>query len=323
MSALPSRLRRAALVLAALTCLQTGAIAQERPARIIVAASAGSGTDGVMRAISPVLTRLSGQAVVIENVAGAGGVAGTAAVVRGAKDGTVFGAVSSNHAANSHLFASLPYDAEKDIVPVAIVGTVPLVLVANTSVPADNLKDLIAFLKAKPGAYNYGAGGIGGAVHLAGELFANEAKVQVRAIPYKTSASTTADLIGGEIQYTFMPMSAAVGLVQAGKVKALGLTTAQRSNVLPQVPTIAEAAIPGYSYDAWVALVAPAGVPKATIERWNGYVKTALKDKDVLASLAGQGVTALDVPADKLNAYFDAEFAKHAQLVKLAGVKPQ
>jgi tripartite-type tricarboxylate transporter receptor subunit TctC len=314
--------RRALACLAASALLLSGtsAFAQgDKQLRLIVTGAAGSGMDGIARAISPALTKASGQPVVIENITGAGGVTGTAAVVRAPKDGQTLGIVSSNHAINPAIYKSMPYDSAKDVTPVAVLGTVPIVLLVNNSVPASNLKEFIALLKSRPGQFNFGSGGNGSALHLAGELFANEAKVDVKHVPYKSNANLTTDLIGGQIQFAYLAVSTAAGLVKAGKVKALGVTTTQRSVALPDVPTLAEGGVPNYSFDAWVALVAPTGVPAAAIQQWYGHVKTALAQKEVQEALALQGVIPMGMSPDKAGPFLATEFAKHAKLVKQSG----
>lgn len=291
----------------------------DKQVRLIVTGAAGSGMDGIARAMSPALSRAAGQGVVIENLAGAGGVTGTAALARAPKDGSTLGIVSSNHAINPAIYKSMPYDSAKDVTPISVLGTVPIVLLVNNEVPASNLKEFIALLKARPGHYNYGSGGNGSALHLAGELFASEAKVEVRHVPYKSNANLTTDLIGGQIQFGYLAVSSAAGLVKSGKLKALGVTTTQRSVALPEVPTLAEAGLPQYSFDAWVALVAPTGVPQAAIAQWYGHVKTALAQKEVQDALALQGVTPVGMPPEQAVPFFKGEFAKHAALVKLSG----
>lgn len=307
-------------VLALLASSSTTTLAQpERQLRLIVTGAAGSGMDGIARAIGPALTKASGQAIVIENITGAGGVTGTATLVRAPKDGSALGIVSSNHAINPAIYKSMPYDSARDVVPVALLGNVPIVLLVNNEVPANNLKEFIDYLRAKPGAYNYGSGGTGSALHLAGELFSSQAKVEVKHIPYKSNANIVTDLVGGQIQFAYLAVSSAAGLVKAGKVKALAVTTRERSAALPNVPAMAEAGLPDYAYGAWVALVAPAGVPQPVLDQWYGHVKTALAQKDVADSLALQGVSALPVAPAQLGPFFRSEFAKHAALVKQSG----
>lgn len=304
-----------ALLLASRASLAQG----DRQLRLIVTGAAGSGMDGIARAMGPALSRASAQNIVIENITGAGGVTGTAAMVRAAKDGMTLGIVSSNHAINPAIYKSMPYDSARDVTPVAVLGNVPVVLLVNNEVPATTLKEFIALLKARPGAFNYGSGGNGSALHLAGELFSSQAGVEVRHIPYKSNANLTTDLVGGQIQFAYLAVSTAAGLVKAGKVKALAVTTRERSSALPNVPSMAEAGLPDYSFGAWVALVAPTGVPQPLIEQWNAHVRAALAHKEVQESLALQGVMPLDVPPQQMAAFFRSEFAKHAALVKQSG----
>lgn len=308
-----------AAVLALLLCAGASLAQGEKQLRLIVTGAAGSGMDGIARAMGPALSKASGQNVVIENVSGAGGVTGTATLARAPKDGSALGIVSSNHAINPAIYKSMPYDSARDIAPVAVLGNVPIVLLVNNEVPASNLKEFIEYLRAKPGAYNYGSGGSGSALHLAGELFSSQAKVDVKHIPYKSNANIVTDLVGGQIQFAYLAVSSAAGMVKAGKVKALAVSTRERSAALPNVPSMAEAGLPDYNYGAWVALVAPTGVSQPVLDQWYGHVKTALAQKDVSDALALQGVSPLAVAPQQLGPFFRTEFAKHAALVKQSG----
>lgn len=290
-----------------------------RPVRLIVPTQAGSQADAVARALSPSLGRNLGRSVVVENIPGAGGVPGTQQLVRAPGDGSTLGLISSNHVINPFIYKSLPYDALKDITPITVIGTLPLVLVVNPAVGVGTTKELVARLKAKPGEYNYGSSGNGTVLHLAAQLFASEAKVDVRHIPYKGAGNYTTDLLGGQVQFGFLTVQTVLPLVKSGKLKAIAVSTPQRVPSLPDVPTLAESGVPGYSFDAWLAIVGPAGMPKATVTEFQSKIKATLSDKAVQESLAQQGVLITGADAVAAGSFLKSELDKHARIVKQAG----
>lgn len=315
---LASRGRRALL----LAVLAAGGLAQaqgDKPVRVIVPLTTGSTVDTLARALSPPLARALGQPVVVENIAGAGGVSGTAQLVRAPKDGQTLALVSSNHVINPAIYKSMPFDTLKDITPITVVGTVPLVLVATNALPVKSLKDLVAYAKANPGKVDYGSAGNGSVLHLAAELLKSEGSIFLTHIPYKGTGPLTTDLIGGQIHLAFLSVTAAAPHVKAGRLKALGVSTTQRSQVLPEVPTLAEAGLPGYSFDAWIALIGPAGLPKAQVQKLYQDVKATLAQKEVQDIMAAQGIAPVGSPPESAEPFFKAELAKHADLVRRSG----
>ncbi|MDQ0138861.1 tripartite tricarboxylate transporter substrate binding protein [Cupriavidus necator] len=290
-----------------------------RPVRLIVPTQPGSQADAVARALSQPLGKQLGQSVVVENIAGAGGVPGTQQIVRAPKDGSTLGLISSNHVINPFIYKSLPYDALKDITPITVIGTLPLVLVVNPAVGAHNPKELIALLQAKPGELNYGSSGNGTVLHLAGQLFASEAKVDIRHVPYKGAGNYTTDLIGGQVQIGFLTVQAVLPLLKAGKLRAIAVSTAQRVPALPEVPTLAESGLPRYSFDAWLAIVGPAGMPKAAVQDLQSKIQATLQEREVQEHLAAQGLVVTATGADAAVPFFKRELDKHARIVRQAG----
>jgi 3-isopropylmalate dehydrogenase len=259
---IPRRALAAALALSLALPLTTVSAQSDKPIRLIVPLTTGSTVDTVARAMSAELAKATGHAVFVENLVGAGGVTGTTTLVRAPKDGLTLGMVSSNHVINPSIYKSIPFDSIKDITPITVIGTVPLVLVVHPDVPAKNLKELIALAKAKPKTLNYGSAGNGSVLHLAGELLSIEAGIEMQHVPYKGTGPLTTDLIGGQVQLGLISVTAAAPHVKAGKLRALGVSTPKRSAALPEVPSLAEEGLPNYSFDAWIALIGPAGLPK-------------------------------------------------------------
>ena len=312
--------RAVAASLAAIIC--AAATAQEfpnRPIHLVVPSSAGNVADLVARTLAAPMAKVLGQPVVVENIAGAGGITGTDKVVRSPKDGYTIALASSNHAINPSIFKSMPFDSLKDIAPISVVGTTPLVLVAHPSVPAKDVRELMALVKGRPGQLNYGSAGNGTVLHLAGVLLLSEAGIEIAHVPYKGFAPMLNDLLGGQIQLAFAGVATVAGHVRSGKLVALGLSTPQRSAVLPDVPTLAESGVPGYSFDAWLALIGPAGLPAAVIDRLHAAARTALATPEVQEIFAAQGLISVGSSPDAATRFFRSEIDKHAKLVKRSG----
>ena len=237
------------------------ALAADKPLRVILPIGAGSGVDGIVRAVGPSLTKaLGGQPVVIENLPGAGGITGTTAIVQAPADGSAIGVVSNNHAVNPSVFKKLPYDSLKDITPISVIGATPFVLVVNpTKLPAKNAKELQALLKAKPGGYNYASSGNGTIIHLAGEMFIDAADVKVLHIPYKGTGPMVADLIGGQVDLGVVALPAVQGHLKSGALRAIGIMGKSRVASMPELPTIAEQGFPDVDVAGWFAVVGPEG----------------------------------------------------------------
>lgn len=291
----------------------------DKPLRMVVPLTAGSTVDAVARALGPGLGRATGHPVVVENVVGAGGIPGTSQIVKAPKDGLTLGMISSNHVINPGIYKTIPYDSLKDITPIAVLATVPLVLVVNAKLPVKSVQELLAYAKAHPGALNYGSAGNGSTLHLAGELLISETGIDMKHVPYRGTGPLITDLVGGQVQLGFVSVSQVAPQVKAGTLRALAVSTPSRSAALPDVPTLAEAGVPRYSFDAWIALIGPSGLPKATVDSFAAAVKSAMATPEAQAAVVGQGLMVLDKGPAEAPSFFQAELAKHQKLVKQSG----
>jgi tripartite-type tricarboxylate transporter receptor subunit TctC len=318
--------RRQAL-LAGLSLPLLGAVpesfAQASSLRIILPIGAGSGVDAATRVMTDALSKATGRSVVIENLPGAGGITGTAQIVKAPKDGSTIGMVSNNHVVNPSVYKSLPFDSLNDITPIMIVGALPFVLVAHPSLQANTIPELLALAKAKPGQLNYASSGNGTIIHLAGAMLVSEGDVSITHVPYRATGQMVTDLLGGQVQLGFVAISVAQQHVKAGTLKALGVTTPQRSPLLPTVPTIAEQGLKDYALDGWFAAVAPAGLPPAELQRLHAAFKTALADSAVRDALLAQGYILEGSTPEKAKAFFASEVARMRRLAQAAGIQPE
>lgn len=295
-----------------------------KPLRLVLPVSAGSGVDTIMRAAAPSLTKaLGGQAVVIDNQPGAGGLTGTGTVVRAPADGSVLGVVSNNHAVNPSVFKKMPFDAINDITPISVIGATPFVLVVNPKVPAKNAKELQAMLKAKPDGYNYASSGNGTIIHLAGAMFVEAAGVQVRHIPYKGVGPMVADIIGGQVEMGVVAVPAVQGQLKSGQLRAIGVMGKQRVPSLPDVPTIAEQGFPDVDVAGWFALIGPAKMPAAEVKRLNAAVVSAFAMPETKEAMAKQDNIINPMTPEASAQFFKAEQERYARLVKAANVTPE
>ena len=316
--------RRTVLALAASALLAaTGVHAQSSgPMRVILPIGAGSGVDTIMRAAQNDLSKaLGGQPVVIENLPGAGGITGTSAIVKAAPDGNTIGVISNNHAVNPSVFKKIPYDSLKDITPISVVGSTPFVLVVNPAkVPAKNAKELQAFLKSKPGAYNYASSGNGTIIHLAGEMFIDAADVDVKHIPYKGTGPMIADLIGGQVELGVVAVPAVQGHLKSGALRAIGVMGKQRVASLPDLPTIAEQGFPDVDIAGWFAVVGPAKLSAAQVKRLHDAVVAAFASADVKAAMAKQENVIAPTSPEAVAQFLASEQDRYAKLVKKANI---
>jgi tripartite-type tricarboxylate transporter receptor subunit TctC len=292
------------------------------PLRVILPVGPGSGVDVIARSAQSALSKaLGGQPVVIENLPGAGGVTGTQSLVKAAPDGNTIAFVSNNHSVNPSVFKTMPYDSLNDITPISVVGGSPFVLVVSPSkVPAKNAKELQAFLKARPGEYNYGSSGNGTIIHLAAEMFVEAAAVQVRHIPYKGMGPLIVDVIGGQVEMGVAAVAAVQGHLKSGALRAIGVMGRQRVASLPDVPTIAEQGFPEVDVAGWFAVVGPKGLPAAQAKRLHDAVVAAFNDPEVKAAMARQD-NFIDPSTPQAAAqFFSSEQERYARIVKKAGI---
>lgn len=293
-----------------------------KPIRLIVPYPAGGTADPLGRGIGRKLSEALGQQVVIENRAGAGGSIGADLVAKAKPDGyTLLMGTIATHAINPNLYPDLSYDPVKDFAPVALVAAMPNLLVVNPAVPANNVRELIALAKSKPGALAFASAGSGTTQHLSGELFKKMAGVDMMHVPYKGNAPAVADLVGGQIQVMFDNIPISLQQVRAGKLRALAVTGPKRSPVLPDVPTIAETALPGYSVTSWFALFAPAGTPAPIVARLNREINKALTDKVLHQQLTDQGIEPGSGTAEQLAAHIRAELPRWKKIVAESGAR--
>ncbi|MBN8493339.1 MAG: tripartite tricarboxylate transporter substrate binding protein [Burkholderiales bacterium] len=316
--------RRALLLSAALACAGS-AWAQadwpSKPVKIVVPFAPGGTTDLTARIVAEQLTQVLKQNFIVENKAGAGGNLGAAEVAKAAPDGYTFlMGTPGTQAINQFLYPKMPYDTAKDLVPVSFVVRVPNVLMVNPQLPAKDIKQLIALLKAQPGKLSYGTPGNGSTGHLSTELFKTQAGVFVTHIPYRGSGPMLQDLAAGQVQMSIDNMPSALPLIQAGKLVALGVTSAQPAPQLPGVPTIASV-LPGYEAEAWFVLVAPAGTPQPIIDKLSAEVDRILKKPEVAERFAKLGATPVGGTPKQLGDFIAAETRKWQQVVKVSGAK--
>ena len=315
---------RLARVLAGVVALAAAAPAPAQgyptqPIHVIVTSSAGSTGDTLIRALGGPLAKALGQSLVIENAPGSGGVTATEHVVRAPKDGYTLGLISNNHAINPNIYKTINFDSLKDITPISVLGTTPVVLVVNPAVPAKNVQELIALAKARPGALNYGSAGNGTVLHLAGVLFVSEAGIDVHHVPYKGLSQMIGDLMSGQLEMGFAGIASVAGQIKGGKLRALGVSTAQRSPVLPDVPTLVESGLPNYRFEGWLALVGPSGLAPAIVNRLNAEVTAALATREIQEALSAQGVVTVGSSPQAAAQFIAGEMDKHAKLVKRSG----
>ena len=319
--------RSIALALALALMLVGQAYAQTawpaKPIRLIVGFAAGGSTDVTARIIAQALSDRLGQPVVVENRGGAGGNIGADAVAKAEPDGyTLLMATSSTFAANPNLYKSLPFDVRKDFAPIAVTAFIPNLLVVNPSVPANNVADFIAYLKANPDKLNFASAGNGTSQHLSAELFNSLAGVRMTHVAYRGGAPAVSDLLGGQVQVIFAPLVEVIQQVRAEKLKALGITTARRSPLLPEVPTILES-LPGYEVALWNGLLAPANTPPDIIDRINRATIEALRSPEVKAKLAEQGSEPVGNTPAEFKAFIESELVKWRRLVEISGATVQ
>ena len=293
-----------------------------KPSRLVVPFPPGGPLDVIGRLIAQQLGERWGQNVVVENKPGAGGNIGADFVAKATPDGytVVMGALST-HAVNPSLYSKMPYDAQKDFAPITRVAITPNVLVVNPALPVNSVKELIAYAKAHPGKLSFGSGSTGSAGHLAGELLKVDAGIDMVHVPYKGAAPAMQALLAGDTQLMFDNLANAMAQVKAGKLRALAVTTAERSKLAPELPTMAEAGVAGFDISTWFGLFAPAGTPPEIVGKWNSDVVRILDSPEMRERLIAQGAEAApDSPVDFAR-FVASELTKYARIVKASGAK--
>ncbi|HEX2830870.1 MAG TPA: tripartite tricarboxylate transporter substrate binding protein [Burkholderiales bacterium] len=295
-----------------------------KPVRFIVPFPPGGGNDTIARLVGQKLSVALGQQVIVDNRPGAGGTIGAEAAARSPGDGyTMFLAGVATHGINPNMRKKLPYDALKDFEAVSLIASAPLLVVVHPSLPVKSVKDLITTAKTKPGQINYASNGPGSSSHLAGELFDMMAGVKMTHVPYKGLAPALTDLLSGEVSVMFSSAVAALPQVKAGRLRAIAMTGAKRSPAIPNVPTVAEAGLPGYETGSWYGVVVPAGTPRAAIDRLSREIQTIVKSPELTAKLNEEAVIPVGSTPEAFNKHIRNELARWAKVVKAAKLEQQ
>lgn len=314
----------AGLATLAITALPGLVAAQAGTVKFILPNATGSGVDAITRAAQPALARALGASVVVDNQPGAGGQVGLQALARSAPDGHTLSVVSNNVVIFPSVVKSLPFDMPGDFTPIAVVGATPMVLVVNPQkVSATNAKEFIALLKSKPGQLNFASGGNGTILHLAAEMFLDEAGVSAKHIPYKGVGPMVTDLIGGQVEFGVAALPSVQGHIKSGALRAIGNCGAQRTPAAPDIPTFVEQGLGGYQMEAWFAVIGPKGLPADQVRRIHQAVVAAFDAPEVKEAMARQGNSIAISSPEAAQSHFKTELVKYAGLVKKAGVVPQ
>ncbi len=303
-----------------------GALAQSYPNRaikLVVPSSPGGGTDIVARILGQKLSEQLGQQFVVENRAGAGTVIGNDAVAKSAPDGYTLLMGLSTLAINPSMYAKLPYDALRDFAPISQSVSACNILILHPSVPARTVTELIALARAKPGSLTFGSAGMGTNPHLSGELFKSLARIDMVHVPFKGSGQSIISQLAGEIAANFPSVPTAMPYIKAGRLRGIGVTTLKRAQALPDVPSIAEAGLPGYEATQWYGLLAPAGTPRAIVDRLYQESSRALRSTDMKERMSAEGLEVVAGTPEEFASYIRSETEKWTQVIKAAGIKPQ
>ncbi|MBP0634172.1 MULTISPECIES: tripartite tricarboxylate transporter substrate binding protein [unclassified Cupriavidus] len=329
----PARGRRAWLVRGLAGMLAAGSLAvpltagaetwPARPIQLLIPYPPGGSADLLARPVAAKLQEKLGQPVVLDYRPGAGGTIATQALARAKPDGYTLIMVLAAHAINASLYPKLPYDTRKDFAPVSLVANLPMILAGSSSLRANNVQELIAEARANPGKLTFASAGNGNTGHLAGELFDSVAGIKMTHVPYKGSAQVVTAMLSGEVQLTFDSISTTLPHVKSGKLRALAVTGSQRAAVAPDVPTLAEAGVPGISITGWYAVLAPAGTPQPVVDRLSTEIATVLRQPDLKATLATNGYEPVGSTPAALRTHIDAEINRWNKVVKDSGAQIQ
>lgn len=308
--------------LALLASLAQAADYPAQPVSLVVPFAAGGMTDVLARQLARTMQKALGQPVVVENRVGAGGIIGAERVARARPDGYTLMVTTTAHVVNPSITRQLPYDTERDFAPVALLASTPNVLVVNPAVPAHNLQEFLAYAR-RTGSVSYGSAGTGGTTHLSGVLLASRTGAPLLHVPYKGTAAAVNDLLGGQIQASFVDALTAIKYIQAGKLNAIAVSTRARNAMLPNVPTIAEQGVPGYETEIWIGFYAPAGTPPAIVDRLNQLAVTSMNEPAFRNTLMQQGTTPGQMAVPEFRAFVGSEIRKWAGIVRDARIEPQ
>ncbi len=316
--------RSIALIAAPLIFLSAAVIAQTyptKPVRVVIPWPPGGSNDVVGRIVMQRVAESTGQQFVVDNRAGAAGSIGADVVAKAPPDGYTIMVHSTSHVGNAHLYKKLPYDTLKDFMGVALLAAQPGALTVHPSLPVKNVREFIALAKKSPGTINYSSSGNGSAPHLSMALLVAMTGIKLVHVPYKGGAPQVTALVSGETQASLATVSTVLVHIQSGRLRALGVSSAKRSGVLPDVPTIAESGVPGYEMSPWIGVFTPAGTPKDIVNRLNGEINKALKTPEVSQLLASQALDALGSTPEEFDARIRADYDKYAKLIKLTGAQ--
>ncbi|HSQ02633.1 MAG TPA: tripartite tricarboxylate transporter substrate binding protein [Burkholderiales bacterium] len=315
------------IALVTLACAIAGPTAGQtlptRPVRLVVPYPPGGANDVVARLLAPSMSEQLGHNVIVDNRGGGNTIIGSEIVASAAPDGHTILVIAAGHTINPSLYPKLPYNTARDFAPVSLIGDGAYVLVAHPSLGVSSPAELIALAKGKPEKITYASSSIGNLTHLAAELFDSLANIKMLHVPYKGGGPAIADILAGRVGVFFSTVAVARPHIQSGRIKALGVTTARRSQALPNVPTIAESGLPGYEVSGWYGIVAPAATPKRAIDRLHSVVQTALRPAETREKLLGVGVEVVEATSAQFGERINAELAKWEKLVKPLGIRPE
>ncbi len=294
-----------------------------KPIRFVVGFAAGGPNDTLARLVGARLTETLSVPVTVDNRPGADSIIGTEIVARAPADGYTIAMVSSGATIHPNVYTNLPYSIAKDFAPVSVLAASTFVVVVNARVPAATIRALIALAKARPGQLNFAGSGVGDTIHLAAELFKSMTGTDMHLIAYKGGAPAMTEVVGGQVKMMFSPMGLAVPHIKSGRLRALGVTSATRWPTLPEIPTVAEAGVPGYAVTGWYGVLAPGGTPRANVDRLNGEIAKYLKLPDTRTRLLGMGMDPVGNTPDEMAAHISAELVKWARVAKVAKLTPR
>ncbi|MFO1305791.1 MAG: tripartite tricarboxylate transporter substrate binding protein [Burkholderiales bacterium] len=309
------------LALAALPCAVLAQPYPAKPIRIVAPSTPGDAPDVIARLVADKLTAALGQQVIVENKPGAGGVVGSDYVAKSAPDGyTLIMGNAGSHGINAAVYSKLPYDIQRDFVPVSQVAVAPNVMVVNPSVPANTVAEFIAYAKANPGKLSYASGGNGSSAHMSMELFKSMAGLDIQHVPYKGSSPALTDLVAGQVVVFIGNMPPTVPLIKAGKLRPLAVTTRSRSALMPELPTISEAGLPGYETVAWFGVLAPAGTPPDVVNKLSAEIAKIAKSPEMREKLVAMGAEPVGSTPEEFKAVIDRDIAKWKPLAQKVGI---